>query len=448
VKKLSVAARSYIVVLAFSAAVLVTLALRSHHAQIAGHNYWFDLVWFGILFLFAEAFSIVLPHGGAYSVSFVIVLSAIITRAGPDVAVVAAAFALFNVVRSSESETPLARRLFNASQFVISSAAAGYAYLGAARALDITDRLPSPHHAFASPAVLIPVLAAAVAYFLVNTWLVSGVLALVYGSNPLKTWHEEFSSFIGAYFAFALLGFLLGTLSLQMGAAAILFLLVPLLVARHAFQASVRMHGAYDQTVRSLITAIEKKDPYTGGHAERVARLSEMTAREYGLPDDRIRLVRFAALMHDVGKLGVSTRVLQKPGKLTPEEYEHMKLHPLRGHEIVGEIDFLAEAVGAVRHHHERMDGGGYPDGIAGGAIPLLARVIMVADAFDSMTSTRVYRKAKNFDEAFAELHRCEGTQFDSRCLAALEGAIAKHGWEAFPELDEEEDANATAASL
>jgi HD-GYP domain-containing protein (c-di-GMP phosphodiesterase class II) len=233
----------------------------------------------------------------------------------------------------------------------------------------------------------------------------------------------------------------LASLYLAMGPASVLFLLVPLLVARNTFQSAVEMEIAYEATVRSLIKAIEAKDPYTKGHAERVSRLSEMTARAYGLSSEECRVIRYIALMHDVGKLGVSTKILAKPGKLTDEEYEHMKQHPVRGYEIVSEIDFLrAAAETAVRHHHERMDGRGYPDGLVGEAIPLIARIVMVCDAFDSMTSTRVYRKAKQIEDALAELNRCSGTQFDPVCIRALEKAIETEGWEAEPEEEEQID--------
>lgn len=447
-KELSGRVRTYIAVLAIVAAYLVYLTISPSHT-VGDHPALVDLAWFAAMFMLADAFPVFLPGGGAYSVSFVIVLAAIITRQGPEVATAVAAFALFNLRKDQDGRTPIVRRVFNASQLIVATAAAGFAYQQTARLIGVADRLPSlerPHHLFDSPLVLVPVLAAAIAYFLVNTWLVAFVLSMVHRENPAKIWVSQFETLLAANVAFALLGFLLADLDILMGPAVILFLLVPLVVARHAFQASVQMAEAYDRTVLSLITAIEKKDSYTKHHARRVARLSEMVARGMGLPRERVRLVRFAALMHDVGKLGVSTKILQKAGKLTPDEYEHMKAHPIRGHEIVGEIDFLREAVGAVRHHHERMDGGGYPDGLVGEEIPLLARIIMVSDAFDSMTSTRVYRKAKSFDEALMELHRCEGTQFDGVCLAALERAIAQHGWEAFPE--EEHEADATAAAL
>jgi putative nucleotidyltransferase with HDIG domain len=215
-----------------------------------------------------------------------------------------------------------------------------------------------------------------------------------------------------------------------MGWESILLLLMPLLVARHVFQAAFTMQGAYDDTVKGLVAAIEAKDPYTRGHAQRVSLLAEMTARAYGLSEERCRAIRYSALMHDIGKLGVFSRILKKPGKLTPEEYEHMKGHPEAGVEIVSQIDLLQEAIDGVRHHHERMDGHGYPSGLVGDQIPLFARLIMVCDAFDSMTSTRVYRVAKTVEEAFVELRRCAGTQFDEASLVALEKAVARHGWE------------------
>jgi putative nucleotidyltransferase with HDIG domain len=285
-----------------------------------------------------------------------------------------------------------------------------------------------------------PLLAATLTIFLINTALVASAIGLSERQPVWALWRRSYGDLIGTYAAFALLGLLIGVLRILLGWSSVLFVLMPLLVARHAFQAAVTMQGAYDETVKGLVAAIEAKDPYPRGHAQRVSRLSEMTARAYGLSEERCRAIRYSALMHDVGKLGVWNKVLKKPGKLTPEEYEHMKDHPILGVEIVSEIDLLQEAIDGVRHHHERMDGHGYPDGLQGEDIPLFARLIMVCDAFDSMTSTRVYRVAKTIEEAFAELRRCAGTQFDEACLVALEKAVAQHGWEPVgrEELEEE----------
>ncbi|MGH2725762.1 MAG: HD-GYP domain-containing protein, partial [Actinomycetota bacterium] len=314
---------------------------------------------------------------------------------------------------------------------------AGLAYDAVAGPLGIEPVLRQTGLTF--PHILIPVVAATAVQFVVNSILVSLVVAFVRGGKASSVWRDQYGAIVTGYVAFAGLGVVLAALYLEMGAASVVFLLVPLLVARGAIQSAFKMEGAYEATVRSLIQAIEAKDPYTRGHAERVAKLSEMTARTYGLSGDECRVIRYIALMHDIGKLGVSTKILAKPGKLTDEEYEHMKLHPVRGYEIVSEIDFLKRAAEtAVRHHHERMDGRGYPDGLAGEEIPVIARIVMCCDAFDSMTSTRVYRKAKSIEDALVELHRCVDTQFDRVSLAALERALEKYGWEAEPETEDE----------
>jgi len=211
-------------------------------------------------------------------------------------------------------------------------------------------------------------------------------------------------------------------------------LMAPLLVARKAFANYTEERVAYDATVRALVQAVETKDYYTRGHSERVSLIAERIAREAGMREDRVEVVRYAGMLHDIGKLGVPTPVLQKQGKLNGPEFEAIKLHPARGYEMLCEIDFLHEALTGVYHHHERLDGRGYPLGLAGDEIPEFARVIMVADAFDSMTSTRSYRFAKTVDEAVAELRRCEGVQFDPRMVECLVAAVAKHGWEPTPE--------------
>ena len=155
-----------------------------------------------------------------------------------------------------------------------------------------------------------------------------------------------------------------------------------------------------------------------------------MIARQIGMRSDRAEAVAFAGMLHDVGKLGVPTKVLQKQGRLTEEEFAAIQLHPMRGLQIVREIGFLTEALTGIMHHHERMDGRGYPMGFAGQEIPEFARIIAVADAFDSMTSTRAYRKATRIPDAIAELHRGAGTQFDPRFVDAFVAALDREGWQ------------------
>ncbi|MFA5889679.1 MAG: HD-GYP domain-containing protein [Actinomycetota bacterium] len=378
-------------------------------------------VGFGLLFLLAELAPINFPQV-TYSVSFVVAVAAL-TGVGPAEAAIAASFGAFDLSVRSRPDW-LGRMFFNGAQLTLSTAVAGIAYR--------TMRGPGADlNAAAFPGILIPLCVVSAAYFLVNTGLVAGMVALVRRLPMREVWRENFLSIVASTFAFAVLGVLLAVLYVQMGLAAVVFILVPLLVARSAFQAAASMGEAYEATLRSLVAAIEAKDAYTRGHAERVSAVTTMIATEMRMSRTEVHALRIAALMHDVGKLVVSTRILTKPGKLTDEEYEHMKAHPVYGREIVDDIDFLreSEAVFAVRHHHERIDGRGYPDGIAGSAIPLAARIVAAADAFDSMTSTRSYRLARGPEEALIELRRCEGTQFDPDVVRALERAIERRGW-------------------
>jgi HD-GYP domain-containing protein (c-di-GMP phosphodiesterase class II) len=155
-----------------------------------------------------------------------------------------------------------------------------------------------------------------------------------------------------------------------------------------------------------------------------------MIAEEIGMRPERVTAIRYAGMLHDVGKLGVPTKVLQKPGQLTDEEYAAVQLHPMRGLEIVKEIGFLDEALNGIMHHHEKMDGTGYPMGLAGEEIPEFARVISVADVFDTLTSTRSYRTAWTKERAVAELRASAGDHFDPAMVEAFVKALDRIGWE------------------
>lgn len=186
------------------------------------------------------------------------------------------------------------------------------------------------------------------------------------------------------------------------------------------------MQESLDQIVRSFYLAVEMKDPYTAGHTERVTAyalilydyLDEKTRDQFSRDD-----LRYASLMHDIGKVAIPDQVLLKAGKLTNEEYEKMKQHSSIGANIVEQIASLAHVSPGVRHHHERWDGKGYPDQLKGEEISLFGRIIAVADTFDAMTTTRSYRKALTFDQAYEEIVKCAGTQFDPKIVSVFQKA-------------------------
>lgn len=173
------------------------------------------------------------------------------------------------------------------------------------------------------------------------------------------------------------------------------------------------LRRSYEATVRALAGAVEARDAYTGKHAERVAAYGIEIARAHGMPSVEEPEMEFGFLLHDIGKVAISDTILHKPGRLTRGERDEMRRHPVIGEEIVRGIDFLGSARQVVRSHHERWDGDGYPDGLAGEKIPLPARVFAVADTLDALTTDRPYRAAASFEEARAVIEAETGTQFD-----------------------------------
>jgi len=176
-------------------------------------------------------------------------------------------------------------------------------------------------------------------------------------------------------------------------------------------------------TIRALAQAIDAKDPYTRGHSVRVNRYSVVLARVMGMSDDQVADIHVASLMHDVGKIGINDKILQKPGKLTAEEFDVMKTHTTKGAQIMQPIGKMQRIIPGLRSHHERWEGGGYPDNLSADQIPLMARVIAVADAFDAMTTHRPYQKAMSFAQAQERLNVLKGLAFDERIVEAFNRA-------------------------
>jgi HD-GYP domain-containing protein (c-di-GMP phosphodiesterase class II) len=198
--------------------------------------------------------------------------------------------------------------------------------------------------------------------------------------------------------------------------------------AQDVRQLYVQLQRGICQSLLGLANALEAKDPYTRGHSERVSHWSRRLGAALGLGAREIEITAQAGLLHDLGKIGVPEAVLRKRGPLDPTEWDVMRRHPVIGAQIVAPLDFFARGSLVVRHHHERWDGSGYPDGLAGDAIPMGARVVAVADVFDALTSDRPYRTALTTSAALAHLVSEAGRTLDQRIVAAF---IALHGGEA-----------------
>jgi len=210
----------------------------------------------------------------------------------------------------------------------------------------------------------------------------------------------------------------------------LLLIILPLLLIRSSYQSKVKLQQANRDLLRVLIKAIETRDPYTSGHSVRVSTLARMIATDLRLSNKRIEQIETAALLHDVGKIdALYAAIIRKPTELTDDERDVIRTHATKGAELLeGLTSFDEEVIQGVRHHHERYDGNGYPDGLAGQAIPLAARIIMLCDSIDAMLSDRPYRPALSTEMVHQELRRCSGTQFDPKIVEVIiqKGTIAR----------------------
>ena len=183
---------------------------------------------------------------------------------------------------------------------------------------------------------------------------------------------------------------------------------------------------AYVETVLSLANAVEAKDSYTGDHVQNVAHMALEVGRELGLKGAELEALRFGAILHDIGKIGIPDAILKKPAKLTAEEWSIMRQHPVIGERILAPIQHLQDAAKLVRHHHERYDGKGYPDGLCGEEVPLAARILTVVDSYSAIIDRRIYKPARSHEEAVAELRRNASTQFDPHIVEIFLARMAQ----------------------
>jgi putative nucleotidyltransferase with HDIG domain len=228
------------------------------------------------------------------------------------------------------------------------------------------------------------------------------------------------------------LGWLMSEIAVKVGLWAAFLFLVPLYLARFSFSKYAETRELFFGTVSALSQAIDAKDGFTRGHADRVSRIAGAIARELRLAEKTIEEIELAGLLHDIGKIGVEDRILMKPQRLQPDEQELMRRHPIYGASILEPSAALRVLVPIVLHHHENFDGSGYPDGISGEDIPLGSRIIIVADAYEAMTSDRIYRKAIGHERAMDQLNRYKGVQFDPDIVRVLERLVQKRGAAAF----------------
>lgn len=390
-----------------------------------------EVVCFIIIALILERSGNTLRIQGRGSTSFVITLSAAVLFGGAWAALVGGSAMAISKLTSKQ---PLIKVLFNTAQMVISviCAAAAYQFLGGQTPpsyLSLSSGVPTADVQldFALFFVLAGI------YFLVNSVLVNAAIATASRRHFVEVWSANTRGVIGYDLAASTLSMVMAWLYLYgqqhwgFGSIAIIAVVLPIAFVRKTYSMYRGLEATNQELLEVMVKAIEARDPYTSGHSERVAKLSRIIAQEYGgLGIDEIEKIYKAALLHDVGKMYEEfAPLLRKDSKLTQEERELLQTHAVRSAELVGIVsDFKGTVLDSVTNHHERWDGRGYPKGVEGEDIPLGARIIMVSDTIDAMTTDRPYRKALGIDVVISELQKHRGTQFDPTLVDLVIGSV------------------------
>lgn len=375
--------------------------------------HWNALAAFAVLGFLSEASYLKLRVGRAEtqsSISFIPFIGSVLLFDTGWAALIAAA-AVFAVEIAVRKKAPI-KILFNVSQMIVSVALASWIYQAFGGNVSLERFSITPY----------AIGAAVATYFFINSTAVSTVVALGEGVRLGEAWVRIAGASLVYDIFSSPLALLLAYLYTRFQLPGILALILPLYFIRHIYHVNLQLEQVNRDLLELMVKAIEARDPYTSGHSLRVSRIASQIARESGMGHKVVEQTTTAALLHDVGKIFEDfAPLLRKEAKLDPTEKALMQTHPTRSAELVATISaFRGPIEQAVRHHHENFDGSGYPLGLAGRAIPIGARIIMLADTMDAMTTDRPYRRALSYERVIAELQRFSGRQFDPELVDVL----------------------------
>jgi len=368
---------------------------------------WLPILFFIVISVMAEFIPVSLPAGGEITIAFPIDFVVILVY-GPALAMIVAVFSIiWEFFKKKESWY---KTLFNASQYSLATGLAGIVYMYAGGSIGGPNFFR----------YIIPATLCALAYCVINSFLVTIVISLDSEMSITKVYRINIKEVLPSYLAEAPLGFIMAVIYIEVGILGILLFFFPLLLARRSFELYTRMRKMYLDTIRTLAAAIDAKDPYTHGHSDRVSKMVVQLAKKLDFFDTEIEYIEYAAILHDIGKIGIEDRILGKKDKLTEKEYERIKEHPVIGANIIESIEFLKKCSKTVLHHHEHYNGKGYPDGLKGEEIPKFSRLLAIVDSYDAMNSDRPYRKRLSQKDILEELKKESGKQFDPEMVEAF----------------------------
>jgi putative nucleotidyltransferase with HDIG domain len=381
---------------------------------------------FTILSIISESLLIYTPGESAISVGFAIGLSAVLVLGVPEAAWIASLGIMLRTIKLNGKRFhifnyPVYKTLFNGANILLSAGIAGLIYnlLGGVPGIIDFNHL------------LLPLMACIIAYVLINETIMSCLMAAVTGESFISSWFSNLLFAARDCIFVAPLGVLMAIAYLKYNILGIFLFLGPLLLARYSYKLYIDMRRVYIDTVKSLSQAIEVKDPYTQGHSMRVGEYSIALGKRLKLSQKKLENLKMAAILHDIGKIGIEDSILNKPGKLTEEEFEKIKQHPENGAKIIQDIEFLKEAADILIGHHEKMDGTGYPMGKKQSEIRTESAILGIADVYDALTSDRPYRKAMTVEQAFDIIEEGKGKHFDAHLADEFMDMIKEQGREA-----------------
>jgi putative nucleotidyltransferase with HDIG domain len=410
----SIGARMFIATLAFVGAGCLIFALA--HWQSSDP---LKFTCYLIAALLASSLKVSLPGiEGTLSVNFLFTLLGILELSMPETLLIGLASTLGQFYWRPARQLKMVQLIFNVSQVTVSSSVAYGAYK--LMAVYVLHR-PRP----------LALLVAAVTHFVCNTTAMSTIIGLTEDKPVRKVWKDSYLWSFPYYMVGAAAAGLVNFLNGHIGWQSSLLVLPPIYLMYRSYRLYLgkletekkhaeKLSGLHLRTIEALALAIEAKDETTGEHLQRVRVYAMELAKELELNEDETEALRAASVLHDIGKLAVPEHIISKPGKLTPEEFEKMKIHPIVGAEILEQVDFPYPVVPIVRAHHEKWDGSGYPFGLAGEAIPIGARILAAVDCLDALASDRQYRKALPLNEAMAKVVADSGRSFDPRVVEIL----------------------------
>jgi putative nucleotidyltransferase with HDIG domain len=397
---------------------VVAVALIVLLAITAKNENWWAVFLIGLLFFASEFFALPMKSGGRLSIALMPLVIAMMVS-GPLGTALVPLFAI-PVFFMERGEQGIRRIVNNTCQFLVAAGAAGWIFWHTGGNLlkpDISN----------GGKLLLPWIIATVVFFVLNTVLTALVLTPE-DDRLLRFWRLRLLHRLPGYVLYSGIGFLAAIVYLKLEFPGVVLLFAPLLGIRVVYTRYAKMRDVCDDTTLSIMEAVEGGGMFSEGHSLGVADVVEAIAEEMNFQEEDLHYLRQAALLHDVGKLALDPGLIDKPDVLTPEEFEEIKKHPLISSEIISKQASFAAVAPSVTHHHESVDGGGYVDGLAGDTIPLGARILAVADAFDAMQRSTAYREPMDPFRAASEIVRGKGVQYDPEVADAFIKVMKKRG--------------------